>query len=273
QRIGRTEFVIVSPAFFREALAADIRADERFAASFSDLCPLVVMPGLASAGARTSRVQVYGVDDRFWRFHGVGLDAPIGREDLISQALASDLDAAIGGAVLVRVERPSEIPLESLHGRKDTPGRTLRLMLRAVVSPAGIGDFSLSAQQGEVRAVFVPLKRLQQDLDLTERVNTVRVSGRPRGAATAEALESLVRRRFALEDVGVDVRVVAGGTALAIESSAGLLDRPRATAIDAAASEAGMRAQPVLTYLANTLHCRDRQVPYSLVAAMDLASI
>ena len=37
-----------------------------------------------------------------------------------------------GSAMLVRVQRPSDIPLESLHGRKDDVGRTLRLTVRAV---------------------------------------------------------------------------------------------------------------------------------------------
>jgi putative ABC transport system permease protein len=274
QRLGRADRAVVSPAFFREALADDIRRDDQFAASFSAVCPMIVMQGLATTGQHAARVQVYGVDDRFWRFHEIsGVTAPVGREALVSSALASEIGATVGDAVLVRIERPSEIPLESLHGRKDNPGRTLRLTTRAIVGSAEMGDFSLSPQQGDVRTVFVPLRRLQQDLDLAGRVNALLVSDRPGDAAPPTALESLIRRRFALEDVGVDLRVVAGGSAIAAESAAGLLDRPRATAIDEAAAAAGMRAQPVLTYLANTLRTRDRQVPYSLVAATDLQSM
>ena len=100
--------------------------------------PLIAVEGTVSSqasGRRASRVQVYGVDDRFWRLsrrrrpsHG-----PEGREALVSPALASDIGATAGSVVLVRIERPSAIPIESLHGRKDDAGRTLRLNVSAIL--------------------------------------------------------------------------------------------------------------------------------------------
>src|SRR5437763_13906683 len=63
ERLGRTESTVTSTSFFREALAADLGAT-----------PLIAMPGVVTeqgSGRRASGVQVYGVDDRFWRFHGV----------------------------------------------------------------------------------------------------------------------------------------------------------------------------------------------------------
>ena len=35
--------------------------------------------------------------------------------------------------MLARVQRPSEIPLESLQGRKESTGSTLRLTVRGIV--------------------------------------------------------------------------------------------------------------------------------------------
>ena len=265
ERIGRTDSAIVSTSFFREALAADLAG-----AGVDGATPLVAVEGTVAdqaSGRRASRVVVYGVDDRFWRFHGAAPRGPSGRDALLSLALAADIGAAIDGTVVVRIERPSAIPIESLHGRKEDAGRTLRLSVRAIVGAADLGDFSLRPQQGAVRAIFVPLARIQQDLDIAGRVNTLLVSG----AASAGALERLVRARFALEDVGLRTRAV--GAAVAVESAAGLIDEPRATAIDAAARAAGLEPKPVLTYLANSIRSGDRQVPYSLVAAMDLNSL
>ena len=308
QRIGRTDRVLVSSGFFREALADDLRADPAFASAVDSVCPIIAVEGLVSdpvSGRRASRVQVYGIDDRFWSFHGrSGGRGPDGREALVSQALASDIGVAAGGALVLRVERPSAIPIESLHGRKDDAGRAMRLIVRTIVSRADLGEFSLRPQQGPVRAVFVSLTRLQQDLDLQGRVNTVLVAdsiarpsqGRDRGAAASapEALrraspelgvvaderrregpallESLIRQRFALEDVGVSIRAVGGGQ-VAVESASGLLDAARANAVDAVAASTGMQAQPVLTYLATSMRNGDRQVPYSLVTAIDLRTI
>src|SRR5204863_3922741 len=100
-----------------------------------------------------------GIDERFWRFHGLAPKALGARDVLLSPALARDLSAAPGATLLVRMQRPSEIPLESLHGQKDDLGRTVRLTVREVLSPEGLGEFSLQPQQSDVRAAFVPLAR------------------------------------------------------------------------------------------------------------------
>jgi putative ABC transport system permease protein len=290
QRLGRTDQIVVSSGFFREALADDLRADESFAGSFAAIAPMIAVQGVVSdqaGGRRASRVLVYGVDDRFWQFHGVA--APV-RQDpstppgaAVSAALASDIGAAIGGAVLLRVERPSAVPIESLHGRKDDISRSMRLSVGAIIGPDRLGEFSLRPQQGRVLAVFVPLERLQQELDLDGRVNTLLVSEPPAGSihpagrTPASLLEELVRKRAALEDSGLTVRVVPADAAMppaiSVEAVGGLLDQPRASAAEQAAAALSMKAQPVLTYLVNTMRTGDREVPYSLVAATDLQTI
>src|SRR5437867_10780538 len=86
QRLGRTDRAVLSTDFFREALAADLRGDEAFGSSFADVTPAIVMQGLVSDQAssrRASRVQVYGVDDRFWRFHGINGSRPPLRRDAL----------------------------------------------------------------------------------------------------------------------------------------------------------------------------------------------
>ncbi len=278
QRLGRTDHAIVSSGFFREALADDLRADETFSSSFTAISPLVAVQGAVSeqgSGRRASRVLVYGVDDRFWHFHGLsGAPGPFaadGRDALLSRTLASEIGATSGGTVLVRVELPSAIPIESLHSRKDDLGRTLRLTVRGVIGPESLGEFALQPQQGEVRAVFVPLRRLQRELDLTGRVNTVLVADRINGASPG--LEALVRRRAALEDLELTVRPIESRHELALESPVGVIDPLRARAATKAAADSGMKAQPVFTYLANSLRSHGREVPYSLVTAMDLRTL
>src|SRR6266849_183589 len=75
-RLGRTDAVVISTGFFRDALADDLRADTAFPTAFDSMAPLIVFEGAVSeqaSGRRASRVAVYGVDDRFWRFHGVDM--------------------------------------------------------------------------------------------------------------------------------------------------------------------------------------------------------
>ncbi len=113
---------------------------------------------------------------RFWQFHGRDQRPPENREALISDSLARELDTRPGDSLLIRIQKPSDVPLESLFGRKDEAGVTLRLTIREALSPAQLGEFSTRPQQSSVRAVFVPLQLLQQELGQPSRVNTILVS-------------------------------------------------------------------------------------------------
>jgi len=275
QRLGRTDRVVVATTFFREALADDLRGNSAFAAAYDGITPLIVMQGLVTeqgSGRRASRVQVYGVDDRFWRFHHVeSRSGPAARDALLSSALAADIGAGEGATVLVRVERPSAIPTESLHGRKEDPGRTIRLTVRAIVSPDQLGDFSIQPQQGAVRAVFVSLSRLQQDLEQRHLVNAMLIADRD--GLTGDPLAALLKQHALLEDYGLSLHSLEDQHALAVETTAGLIDATRADAVDHAAVVSATQPRPVLTYLANSIRSGDRQVPYSLVTAISAEEI
>ena len=179
ERIGRTDDVIASQRFFTEALADAVRRDARFSASFTELTPLIVARAIVTNqdnGRRVGSVAVYGVDDRFWRFHGISRTGPADRTAFVSEALSRQLQASVDQSLLIRAQQVSDVPLESLHGRKEEFGRTLRVSVAAVLNRGSLGDFSLQPTQSDVLAVFVPLSRLQKELDAEGRVNTILVA-------------------------------------------------------------------------------------------------
>ncbi|HEU4597363.1 MAG TPA: ABC transporter permease, partial [Pyrinomonadaceae bacterium] len=283
QRLGSTEQVVVSAGgFFREQLAAEVEAEAAHSeAGLGAVCPVVFIEGTATheaSGRRGTRVQVYGVDERFWQFHGRGAEAekatPRGDEVLLSAALAEELKAGAGEVLLVRVEKPSAIPVESLHGRKEDVGRTLRLTVRESLAASALGEFSLRPQQTAVRAVFVPLRLLQKSLAQEGKVNTLLVAAREgvEGAgssARTEALRRALREKFAVEDVGVKLRALEGGRGVAVESESGLVNDALAESATDAAERLKMRPASVFSYLANAVRANGREVPYSLVTALD----
>jgi putative ABC transport system permease protein len=274
ERLGRAELVVTSGNFFREELAAAVQADAEFArAGFDGAAPLVMLEGALTreeGGARAAGVQVYGVDERFWRFHGAEPAAPGEGEVLLSPALAGELRAAPGETLLLRVEKPSDIPVESLHGRKEDVGRTTRLTVRGTLPGARMGEFSVRPSQSAVRAVFVPLGGLQRSLEEEGRVNALLASARePGGAERGEQLGAILRNNFALEDLGVRLRALGGGRGLSLESESALVNDALAAAAREAAGASGARAVPVLSYLANSISANGREVPYSLVTAVD----
>jgi putative ABC transport system permease protein len=173
-RLGRTDIVVSTAGFFREGLADDLRRTVPGAAA----APLVVANGFVThepSRRRASNVLVYGVDQRFWSFHGL----PSVDGVYVSPALAEELGVQPGDALLTRVQKPAQIPIESLFGRKEDIGRTLRLQATGILPRERLGEFALQLQQSEVRAIFAPLSRVQRDLGVPGLVNTVLLSGSP----------------------------------------------------------------------------------------------
>ena len=187
-RLGRTSDVVASMGFFRDALAQDLVA--RGAASAA---PLIATRGFVThepSGRRATSVLVYGVDDRFWKFHGVEPRDGV----FVSPALAAELGVSAGDVLLTRLQKPTDIPLESLFAHKEDVGRTVRLTATGALPAAQMGEFALQPQQGEVRAVFAPLRRLQRDLGVAGRVNTILVGA---SESTSAATVRAARRRDA----------------------------------------------------------------------------
>ena len=261
QRLGRTDRVVLSSGFFRDRLAT----------AFERAAPLIVLEGFVTdqeSGRRASRVQVYAVDERFWRFHDLDVAALEAGDAMLSEGLAAELATAAGRSVVLRVESASAIPAESLHGRKEDVGRSVRLAVRDVLPRQELGEFSLSPRQGLVRAMFVPLGRMQQLLEQPGRANAVLVAGD--GVADAERR---LREAVVLDDLGLKLRALDQRQALALESRSAMLSDALAQAGVRAAERLGMRVVPTLTYLANTIRSGDREIPYSVITAIDPSAL
>ncbi|HLL69854.1 MAG TPA: FtsX-like permease family protein, partial [Pyrinomonadaceae bacterium] len=282
-RLGKTAYVVSASNFFREELVEELRTHAQFAnSSFEGACPLVVFEGVVvdeGSGRRGGGVQVYGVDERFWQFQGIdAARKALGeREVLLSAGLASELGAQAGGEVLLRIEKPSAIPVESLHGRKEDVGRTVRLTIREVLTSAELGEFSLRPQQGAVRAVFVPLRRVQRDAEQEGRVNTILLSTRTGdgeaqdadGAAQSVVVAKILRETFRLEDLGIKLRTLEAQHALSVETESAVVNDVLEREAKETARNLNLRAPAIFSYLANAIRAGGREIPYSLVTAID----
>ena len=268
-RLGKTAYVLTSENFFPATLADRM---EKSAAGKRGVAPLVILEGIVThekSQRRASNVQVYGVDERFWKFHGRTNAAPVRREALISPALAAEFGAAVGEAVLVRVQKHSAIPVESLHGRKDDLGRTMRLNLKAILPATELGEFSVRPNQGEVRAVFVPMERLQTDLAQEGKVNALLLADAAEGTAEPAVL---LKQSYGLEDLGLRVRVLGAQGVLQLETDRILIEDYIASAARGVAETQKMPSAGLLTYLANTIRIGDKEIPYSLATAIEPTS-
>src|SRR6185295_16527512 len=129
-----------------------------------------------------------------------------GRDALVSEALAREVGGEPGATLLLRVAAPPGVPASSLFGRRDEPGHTIRLTLKAVLPPHALGEFSLQPRPQEVRALFLPLRLLQPSIGQEDKVNTVLVAGQASEGDLVRALGGAAR----IEDLGLRLRILPG---------------------------------------------------------------
>jgi ABC-type lipoprotein release transport system permease subunit len=241
ERLGNVESVVQSGALFREQLAAEIGG-----------APMLVLEGIVSHQAtsrRASGVVVYGVDDRYWKFQGRASPGLVNRDAAMSPELANELGAKPGDTLLLRLEKPTDIPAESVFGRKEA-APAIRFTAKSVS-----GEFSLRPQQGAVKALFVPLARLQKEIDAAARINTI--------VSASTGLESALRQHFTIEDLGLRLHGAQ------LESTTGVFSDKLAEAAMKAAAEAGAKVTAIFTYMFTAIKVNGRETPYSLVTALD----
>jgi ABC-type lipoprotein release transport system permease subunit len=268
-RLGSTDVVVSSTSYFRAALADEVRAPEVDA-----VAPVLAIVGVVvheDSRRTASKVQVFGVDERFMRLHGRPADPPRDREAWISPGLAAELGVASGDGIVLRVARPTDIPLSHVQGRREDTSQRVRLSVTQVPDRSGLGEFSLIPAQGPALSVFVSLSRLQQDLDIRDSANALLVKTAAPLRDPAEAVRRALAPAVELEDLGLKVRTNEARTASILESRTGLL--PEAVWKPAAERAADRGGTPVgvLTYLANSMRANGREIPYSLISAVDLA--
>src|SRR5215213_3773210 len=237
RRLGKTDDVISAPGFFREQFAIDLMQPGQFVTDgIGFTCPLIALEGVVvhePSKRRAGGVKVYGVDERFWRFNGVtGVDTPQNRNVLLSQSLASELGSGAGDSVLLRLEKPSDIPVESLHGRKEDPGRTIRLNVTGALTGEQLGEFSLQPQHAAVHVVFVSLSFLQKELGQDGRVNTILIARDSGTQATEQqkSMAALLKTKSTLEDLGLKLRTVNNQQSISLESNSRIINEHVAVA-------------------------------------------
>ena len=134
-----------------------------------------------------------------------GVEAPTGRQALLSPGLAAELGAAADEGCLLRVQKPSAIPADTLAGRRSDTSRAVRLTTRGTLAPDRMGEFTLRPQQDAVRAVFVPIARLQRDLELAGSANVLLLAaqdGADAGSPSVGAAAGRARRRLPISGCG-----------------------------------------------------------------------
>ena len=281
ERLGRVDYALAAPSFFTEELGNRLLRQDRAAERCDLAVPAIVLQGSVERAASDSmpaQVSVIGVRDEFWKLGRVNREISLeGRQVALNQDLADDLGAAEDDAVLLRLVRQGDAPVDTAFGRRspqDTVSN-LRLNVARVISSEGLGKFSLRNDNPRPANIYVPLSWLQDRLNRSGRANALLVSAKEgyRTDDTLSVLEDALGEAGVPADYGLKLSEEEGGY-LSLESAQMVMDPAAVDAARVAAEEADLRAEIHSIYLANSLDLIENgettaSVPYSVVAGVN----
>ncbi len=263
-RLGRTEFALVSGDRFFRSQVAGVLADRLGV----PVAPLLQIRGIASTDGgrrRANTVQVLGVDGRFG---GMGGQADLfgsltGDEVVLNSHLASRLGVGPGDELLLRLEVPDAMPKDAPLALDSESTLARRFRVMSVASDAQFGRFNLRADQVAPLTAFLAMPTLSGILDREDRANVLLIGQRDAAPIDRPALEEAFHRIWKLDDAGLELRALAGRPALELTSARIFMEAP----VSSTALKLQGRAQRILTYLVNEIRFGDRTTPYSFVSA------
>lgn len=276
-RLGRIDQVLLAQQFFDVRLCDKAEDFQPFLHYFTAAVPAIILQASlqysdAEPPRRANRVTLIGCDERF---STLGPGGPAGSiqegQVVVNQPLAQELGVSGNDQVLLRLPRITAVPADSPLGRKDEAIESSRLTVREVVPAEGLGRFSMNPSQQLPKVAFVSLAWLQDRLDQKGKVNAVLVASEDASQAAPPEADAVLPAALAPgpADLGISVQLTRLGY-LDLNSRQMMLTNPVESELVRAIGDRTF--QPALTYLANSIRCGDRELPYSTITAIDFSA-
>jgi putative ABC transport system permease protein len=249
--------------------------------------PVLMLNGSLQAGTSDDapflgRVTVLGVDDRFAPSDATGVDWKLTRSPgrppiVLGHRVAEKLQVKAGDTVRLGVPRFSDLPRSSSLAKRSVLDSTASepFTVAAVLPPdSASNDFNLSPSPAAPLNVFVPIAILSNLVrDETDRSddplsNTLFASG-----VSLVELNDALRSHLRPSDYGLRLRTPSRHELyLSIESEQLVIPPAQVEAVEKAAATLKLRAEPTISYVADSLSQGNRELPYPVIAGLNPAA-
>jgi len=232
------------------------------------IAPVLQLRGLAASSdgtARANRVQVLGIDGRFWALGGAwNLFKEPGEDSVVlNDHLATQLGVQVGDDVVIRVEEPSLLPRDAPLSDDTNTAVALRLTVAAIATDSDFGRFSLQANQVPPYNAYLLLARLQREAKQPGRANLLLVGGGHPMLVNPSGLQEAIHSCWSLADADLELRELPMVQRIELRSRRIFLDPPVEVVAKKIRNPVG-----VLTYFVNEFRVDDRSAPYAMATAI-----
>lgn len=259
ERLGNTGILISSGTrYFAPALVS------RMAKSGAGINGLLEIKGSVqnlNSQKNAFNVNIYGIDNEFFKFHGHNDLAVKPDEIFINRRLADYLVLNQGDELILRFEEISEIPADAPFAPESGISESIVMRIGEIIEPGQTGNFSLSISQIVPMNVFINLSDLENKIGRKLKTNRILID--KNSVSSIERISDELKQYLEPSDIGLKIRKVkAGGCELISER----------VFIDDVIIEDIRKllpsGSPVITYLANSIRSGAGSTPYSFVAAL-----
>lgn len=225
----------------------------------ASVAPILQIEGTASnrnGGKRVNKVQILGVDDRFWELSIAGKAPDEFADDrwiAINEPFARRIEADAGDSLIVRVELPGALSKDAPLSGESEQTTPFTVKVSEVINEEDFGLYSLRAEQVPPSTLFVKLSRLQEILETPKKVNLLAA----RNDVDAKAFAKAVGDTWSFDDLQIEVKELGESGISQVASSRVFFDAAIVEAFGKIASE----ESPILTYLATDIKANGNATP------------
>jgi putative ABC transport system permease protein len=263
-RLGKTRFAIQSgDRFFRQQLAGELAEQTK-----SPVAAVLQLEGIAvntDKKTQVNNVDILGVDEHFIKLWNTSANLPGEDKAILSRNTAEKLNLKPGDEFLLKIRKRVKASENAPFVSEKEPLVVFRLKVGAIADDMQMGRFSLKSNQAAPFNIFMPLAALAHKVKLEGNVNILLIADNKDENLSSQKLDSLLRLRWQPEDAGLEFSSVPAGNSFEIKSERIFIDDNAAKAIQLSIA----KAQPVFTYLVNSISTNSKSTPYSFVTAAD----
>lgn len=230
------------------------------------IAPILQVEGTVAGrggGQRVNRVQIVGIDDRFWKLSRNGKRPGSLKGDkwmAVNEALASRVGGKVDDTLIVKVEIPGALSKDAPMSGESEQTTPFNGKISAVIAAADFGLYSLRAEQVPPATVFLPLSQLQEILKQPGKANVMLADIN----VATNTFRDAVQSQWNLDDIGLSVSDLKNSKEKQILSTRVFLDE----SIEKTAAEITGETASVLTYLATSIRKGKKATPYSMVTGV-----
>ncbi|HGJ66794.1 TPA: ABC transporter permease [bacterium] len=261
-KLGKVQYVMATKdRYFRSEFANDLDKELE-----TIVVPALMLNGMvinSDNNLRANQVQIFGIDDRFWKLRNKPSNVNITIEDdflIINERLSRHIKSMVNDDLLIRVEKASLMPKDVPMSLDTDLSVSFRLNVKAITPNLDLGDFSLQSSQVPPLNAFIPLSLLQNKISLPNRANLMLV-----GDNKISDIDSIIRKNWRIEDADLNLQEISKNNAVQLSTGRIFLDQPIVDVV----KEIPADKTYILTYLVNEIRLNDRKTPYSMVSAID----